>query len=265
MTKEFKADVYAKPEKSEGDEPETVAKLIPSSEVAEPEIQTWPLNNLVRDADQKVKDQEQAVYSQLEKKLQPEIKRQTEILKKEAYESAKKEGFDAGYNEGKKLGEQEARDIALAESETKLNEQLERLESLLSSLEAPYKLLESQVFEHLSSLALHVAQEVIQQQISQKPEWVMKTIQEAIDALGDDLSPLEITLNPEDYVLIQSMKSSFLDSWKVKMSDKVDAGTCQVKQHNSSIEHNWKNRFESMSVKLQAQAVAEKSGSDDSD
>ncbi|MEA3406333.1 MAG: FliH/SctL family protein [Pseudomonadota bacterium] len=262
MAKDFKADVYAKSPKSEDEASETVAKLIPSSEVTEPEIQAWSLNNLVRDADQKIKDQEQAVYSQLEKKLQPEIQRQTEILKKEAYESAKKEGFDEGYDEGKKLGEQEARDIALAESEAQLSEKLTRLEALITSLEAPYKLLESQVFEHLSSLALHVAEEVIQQQISEKPEWVMKTIQEAIDALGDDLSPLEISLNPDDYVLIQSLKASFLDSWKVKMSDKVEAGTCQVRQNNSSIEHNWKNRFESMSVKLQAQAVAEKQESD---
>jgi len=259
MAEDFKADAYAQASKSEEDESEAVAKLIPSTEIPEPEIQSWSLNNLAIDIDQKTKDQEQAVYSQLEKKLQPELQRQTEILKKEAYESAKQEGFDAGYNEGKVLGEQEAKDIALAEAESQLSEQLERLESIMTSLEAPYKLLESQVFEHLSSLALHVAEEVIQQRISEKPEWVMKTIQEAIDALGDDLSPLEISLHPDDYVLIQDLKSSFLDTWKVKMSDKVEAGTCQVRQKNSSIEHNWKNRFESMSVKLQAQAVAEKS------
>jgi len=261
MAKDFKEDVYANSSKAADEDSEEVAKLIPSSDVSEPEIQAWPLHNLVRDVDQKIKDEEQAAYSKLEKKLQPEIQRQTEILKKEAYESAKKEGFDAGYNEGKKLGEQEAKDIALAEAETQLGDQVARLESLITSLEAPYQLLESQVFEHISSLAVHIAEEVIQQRISDKPEWIMKIIQEAIDALGDDLSPLEISLHPDDYVLIQSHKSSFLDSWKVKMSEKIEVGTCQVRQKNSSIEHNWKNRFESMSVKLQAQAVAEKGDS----
>jgi len=183
--------------------------------------------------------------------------RQGELLKKEAYDEAKKLGFDAGYLEGKKLGEQEAKDIALAEAEEKLNEKLATLESLLSALNAPCKRIEAQVFEQLSSLALHVAEEVIQRQISGQSEWVMQTIQQAIDVLGDDLSPLEISLNPADAALIESIDAGFSKHWTVKPTEKVASGTCQIKQNVSSIEHNWRNRFEQMSVKLEAQALAE--------
>ncbi|MBN2864673.1 MAG: hypothetical protein JXK16_01575 [Thiotrichales bacterium] len=263
MSSDFKASEYVNSKVTNNDldsdeVPQEVAGIISASEVSAPEIQTWNLHDLSSDVDVKAQAREREIYSEIEKKLQPEINRQTEILKKEAYEEAKKAGFDAGYNDGKKLGEQEAKDIALAEAETKLAEKIASLEGLMVSLNAPYKLIEMQVFEHLSSLALHIAEEVIQQQITDKPEWIMQTIHQAIEVLNDDLSPLEILLNPDDFALIESIKTGFSEHWSVKPSEKISLGTCQVKQNFSSIEHNWKNRFESMSVKLEAQAIAEK-------
>ncbi len=259
MSDDFKATIYTRSEQDDSEQ--EVTKLISAAEVESPEIQTWDLHDLSKEKDPQQIQREQAIYSEIEKKLQPEINRQTEILKKEAYDAAQKEGFDAGYTEGKALGVQEAKEIALAESETELTKQVDRLESILHSFDAPYQLLEQQVFDHLSALALHIAEEVIQQTISEKPEWILKIIHESVEALGDDLSPLEITLNPKDVELIQSVKESFAEHWRVNGSDRVEIGSCQVKQRNSSVEHDWKNRFESMSVKLQAQAVAEKSDS----
>jgi len=256
MSSHFKASEY--PNTKIDEAPQEVASIIPASEVATPEVHAWAMQNFVKEVDSQVQAREREVYSQIEKKLQPEINRQTEILKKEAYEEAKKAGFDAGYDEGKKLGEQEARDITIAEAETQLSAKIECLEALLTSLNAPYKLIKNQVFEHVSSLALHIAEEVIQQQITEKPEWIMQAIHQAVEVLDDDLSPLVIELNPADFELIESIQTGFSEHWSVKASDKVSVGTCQVKQNFSSIEHNWKNRFESMSVKLEAQAVAEK-------
>lgn len=263
MASDFKASEYvnttvAGVDRQDDEAPQEVASIISAAEVSTPEIQTWSLSDFANDVDLETQAREREVYSQIEKKLQPEIDRQTEVLKKEAYEEAQKAGFDAGYTEGKKLGEQEAKDIALAEAEAQLSEKIASLESLITSLNAPYKLIETQVFEHLSSLALHIAEEVIQQQITDKPEWIMQTIHQAIEILNDDLSPLEILLHPTDYELLESVQTGFSDHWSVKASDKISVGTCQVKQGFSSIEHNWKNRFESMSVKLEAQAVAEK-------
>jgi len=259
MNSSFKASEYINTVSSDVSEeaPQAVEKIISASEIAAPEIQTWKMHNLASQVDLKIDQKESEVYSELERKRQSEVSLQAEILKKEAYEEAKKTGFDAGYIEGKKLGEQEAKDIALAEAEVQLSAKIESLDALLKSLNTPYDLLKTQVFEHLSSLALHIAEEVIQQQITDKPDWVMQMIHQAIDVLGDDLSPLKVMLNPKDFELIQSLQTGFSEHWSVKADEKVEAGTCQVKQNHSSIEHNWKNRFESMSVKLQAQAIAE--------
>ncbi|WP_373018363.1 FliH/SctL family protein [Thiomicrorhabdus sp.] len=245
------------------DEPQELAKVIPAKEVAKPQIRAWKLNNLVKEAEQKEIEKEQRVYDDLKQKLQPEINRQTEVLKKEAYELAKQEGFDAGYAEGKALGQQEAKDIALAEAEAALAPKVEQLDALLVSLDKPYKLLEKKVFEHLSSLALHIAEEVIQQHITDSPEWIVKIIHEAVAALNDSMNPIEISLNPHDFELISQYGSSFAEHWKVSSSDAVAVGTCRVKQGFSSIEHNWHHRFESMSVKLQAEAVADASNAAD--
>ena len=261
MASNFKASEYVNTVTTrieDPDEPQAIEKIISASEVAEPEVQTWAMHNLVAEVDPQVAAREREVYSELEKKLQPEVNRQTEILKKEAYEEAKKSGFDAGYLEGKELGQHEAKEIALAQAETELAQKIESLDALLNSLNVPYKLIETQVFEHLSSLALHIAEEVIQQQITDKPDWIMQMIHQAVAMLNDDLSPLKITLNPKDFELIESLKTGFPKKWSLKGDEKVEQGTCQIKQGHSSIEHNWKNRFESMSVKLQTQAIAEK-------
>ena len=132
MSTHFKASEY--PNTKIDEVPQEVASIISASEVATPEVHTWAMQNFVKEVDSQVQAREREVYSQIEKKLQPEINRQTEILKKEAYEEAKKAGFDAGYDEGKKLGEQEARDITIAEAETQLSAKIECLEALLTSL-----------------------------------------------------------------------------------------------------------------------------------
>ena len=228
-----------------------MASIISATELDAPQARTWQMHSLAHAVDPKKAAREREAYSELEKKLQPEINRQTEILKKEAYEEAKKDGFDAGYNEGKQLGQQEAKDIGLAEVEVELAEKLARLDELLTSLNSPYKLLEKEVFEQLSSLALHLAEEVIQQQVVGSSDWVMQIIHQAIEVLGDDLSPLVITLNPADFELISSLQTGFSENWSVKADERVDLGVCQITQGHSFIEHSWKRRLEGLSLKLQ--------------
>jgi len=233
-----------------------VASLIPAKEVPQPEVRAWKLSNLEFEAIHKEASTEQAVYDEIKQKMQPEINRQTEVLKKEAYELAKQEGFDAGYAEGKVLGEQEAKEIALAEAQTALENKIQTMDSLLKSFNAPYEFLEQKVFENLADLALNMAEEVIQKEISQlSSEWVVKIVNESISALNDTSQPIEIFLHPEDLSLIQTHAAAFSENWNFQPSEDVTAGTCQIKQGFSSVEHDWKNRFASMSVKLQAQAL----------
>lgn len=245
----------------EEDTPQVVDKLISSQEVAEPEIQTWTWGDLPQTVEHERQAREEAIYAEIEEKLQPQIQQQAEVLKQEVFSQAQKEGFDAGYEEGKKLGQQEGKDIALAQAQESLAEQKQEFQKLLESMQAPYRLLENHVFEELTSLALHIAEEVIQKEVSGQPEWLQHIIDQALEVLGDDLSPVDIKLNPQDLALLESLEQGFPEHWNLKASDKVSAGTCQVQQRDSSIEHNWKNRFESMSVKLQAQAVSDQDSS----
>lgn len=234
-----------------------MASIIPAKEVPQPDVRAWKLSNLEFEAVQKKASTEQAVYDDIKQKMQPEINRQTEVLKKEAYELAKQEGFDAGYAEGKVLGQQEAKEIALAEAQTALEAKIETLDSLLTSFNAPYEFLEQKVFENLTQLAIKVAEEVIQKEISESSsDWVVQIVNESIAALNDSTQPLEIVLNPEDLSLIQTHGKALAENWNFKASEEVPVGTCQVKQGFSSVEHDWKNRFASMSVKLQAQALS---------
>lgn len=234
-----------------------VAQVIPGKTFSSPDIQTWQPGNLEAEEAEQQSQVEQKAYDDLQEKMRPEILQQTELLKKEAYEEAKQTGFDSGYEEGKKIGQEEAREIALDEARQALMPKIEQLDALLHSLNTPYQLLEKKVFGNLSNLAIHLAEEVIQQEIHQKPEWVMKMIGEAVTALNDSASPIEVRLNPQDYQLIADQQNEFAENWTVTQSDQVATGTCQVKQGVSSVDHNWKNRFENMRVKLQAQAVAE--------
>ncbi|MDG6777634.1 FliH/SctL family protein [Thiomicrorhabdus sp. zzn3] len=234
-----------------------LATVIPAEQVAAPEIRPWTLNNLEEEERFKALETEQKVYEEIQERLKPEIQRQTEVLKKETYELAKREGFDAGYEEGKKLGQQEAKEIALAEAEKQLANELERMDGVISSLNAPYRLLENKVYESLTHLALQVAEEVIQQEIKGRSDWVFKIIHEAVNTLNDSLAPIDVFLHPNDLKLIESHSDDVAKNWRLHADEAVSEGTCRVKQDFSSIDHNWKNRFQTMAVKLQAQAVAE--------
>lgn len=234
-----------------------LATVIPAKQVAAPEIRPWTLNNLEEEERFKALETEQKVYEEIQERLKPEIQRQTEVLKKEAYEEAKREGFDAGFEEGKKLGQQEAKEIALAEAERQLAGELERMDGVISSLNAPYKLLENKVYESLTHLALQVAEEVIQQETKGRSEWVSKIIREAVNTLNDSLAPVDVFLHPNDLKLIETHSDAVAKNWRLHAEEAISEGTCRVKQDFSSIDHNWKNRFQTMAVKLQAQAVAE--------
>lgn len=240
------------------DAPE-VATLIQAKDINAPQIRAWQLSNLAEEDKQKAQAVEEQVVAKIKAQIQPEITRQTELLKKEAFEAAKREGFDQGYAEGKALGEQEGREIALAEAKEALLPEIERMHTLLSALNAPYERLEANVFENLVNLAVHLAEEVIEQAVQGSSDWMLKIIRDSVGLLQDDLSPIEITLNPQDLLLIETHGGEFAKHWHLQGDPDVALGTCRIKQGFSSVEHNWKNRFETMSVKLQAQALAEQS------
>jgi flagellar assembly protein FliH len=237
--------------------PQEVATLIQAKDVPEPVVRAWTLNNLADEARQKAQQTQRAAYDELQQKMQPEILRQTELLKKEAYEQAKKEGFDAGYAEGQALGQQEAREIALAEAQSALAEKLETMQALLNALSTPYDLLEKKVFESLTKLTLQLAEEVIEQQIEQEPKWLAKIVEQSVTSLQDSMSPLEVLLHPHDKALLEEAGLAVSKQWRLTADDEVMQGTCQVKQGFSTVEHNWRNRFANMTVMLEAQAVAD--------
>lgn len=242
-----------------------VAKLIQAKDLEQPSIRTWKLSNLADEDKQQDKAVEAQVYAKIKEQMQPEITRQTELLKKEAFEEAKRAGFDAGYAEGKALGEQEGKEIALAESKETLLPEIERLQAILKSFSTPYERLEANVFENLVKLTLQIAEEVIEQELQQNSDWILKIVQDSVKVLQDDLSPIEIVLNPQDVLLIETHHPEFCKNWQVIGDHDVALGSCRVKQGFSTVEHNWKNRFETMSVKLQAQALAEQSSTVDAD
>lgn len=239
-----------------------LTRLVSSEGFASSKVKTWQLNCFDVNEPEKTDEIPEALYRQVQAKIEPELKQQAELLKKEAYDSAYKIGHDEGFLEGAEKGRIEAKEIALQESREALSLKTAQLDTLLCMLKQPYGQLEEQVLSELTGLALHVAHSVIQKELLHHKEWVFESVQEAIKALPDDSTYL-IELHPDDLISLKALEAqdgtehhtdhhAIVSQWNIKENTALLQGTCLLKQGNSSVLNCWQARFDDIAKALLA-------------
>ncbi|KUJ71643.1 FliH/SctL family protein [Thiomicrospira sp. WB1] len=237
------------------DENLPVATVLPAEEVPEPDIKAWQFTDFEQEAQQQAKEHKVEVTQQLRREIEPRIRKETQLLKKEAYDSAKKEGYDAGFEQGQQEGRQQAFDQAKQEADAALAPKVESLSTLLETMAAPYQSLSNQVFETLADLSIELASRLVALEVDQHQAWLKQAIEEAVAQLPEDDARIEVHLNPQDYDTVAEQVDLSTRNWTLKSVERIEPGTCEVKQNNSIVVNDWRTRLEQLLGDTQALAA----------
>ncbi len=229
-----------------------LTKLVSSDSVQSPNIETWQMNSFNQSMDEVSPEFSEEVLLKAEQRLQPELQKQAELLKKDAYDAAYKEGYQAGLTRGLDEGLEQGRTQGLEEQVEIFAPKLMQMEQILGMLQAPYQKIEKQALSDLVALGLHITKQVIKTEVAQDKEWILKAVQEAVQLLPDDSAAIKIELHPEDLQLLIQFKPEITDQWQLKANAELVLGTCLIKQQNSSVLNSWQDRFDEISNDLQS-------------
>lgn len=242
--------VDSKSQKNDSSAEPVLTKLVSSSSVQSPKIETWQMHNFNQKAVEFPPEFSEEVLLKAEERLQPAMQKQADLLKKDAYDAAYKEGYKAGLEKGLEEGLEKGCTQGLEKQVQIFAPKLIQFEQILEMLEAPYEKIEKQALSDLVALSLHIAKQVIKAEVAQDKEWILKAVQESVQLLPDDSLAIKVELHPDDLQLLIEFKPEITDQWQLKANAELVLGTCLIKQQNSSILNSWQNRFDEISNDL---------------
>lgn len=236
----------------------SLTRLVPSDDILSSKAETWQLSSFDRSLTdlQSVEEPNipEEVYLKIQQEMQPELQKQADILKKEAYDAAYKLGYEEGLAQGAEVGQGEAKELALQANQEALTPKIEQLDKLLSVLKVPYDKLEKQVLSELTDLALHMAHKVIQKELLDHKDWMLETVQEAVKALPESSAPFQVELHPDDLKGLNELELPFTEQWELKANANLAPGACLVKRGDSSVLNSWQARFDELASHLHSKA-----------
>lgn len=236
---------------SRDEQQEQVTRLVRADEVKIPEIHAWQFINLEQDAKKQEQEIRSEVYKKIQQELEPQISKQTAILKREAYEEAKQAGFEEGYQAGFETGQAQGIEKAEQSALVELAPKIEKLESILNDLVQPQAYIQEQVFQQVSAIAIKLAERIVEEAIQLDPHKLIHFIEQAVALLPEDEAKIEVELHPDDLNLVSYYQQQHSIHWLLKPNQKLVPGSCRVKKLNSVINHNWKDRLQELMVKTE--------------
>jgi flagellar assembly protein FliH len=145
-------------------------------------------------------------------------------------ENAAMEGFQQGLQEGRAQG---ARDAA-------------EMKALVASLREVSQALEQSLSERILELAVEIARVVVRHALEVRPEFVIDVVREAVASLPEMEAHAEISLHPDDAVLLREVLRSDPNAalpWHVVEDPQVNRGGCRVVTRSSEIDATLDSRW----------------------
>lgn len=229
------------------------AKLVRAEEVSEPEIKAWHFSDLKQDEVKKIQKIRSDVLENMRREAEPELVRQTTLLKKETFEKAHQEGYEVGFKKGLELGKKQTLEKTEKIEKEALGSLVKRLEDLWSFMQRPFKNIEDKVLQSFADLSLEIAEKFIKDKISKDENWILKAVQGAIKMLPEETVLLNIELNPEDIAILDKYQQDFSQNWQLKSNPVIPVGSCRVKQDFSVVESIWQDQLADFLSKISDQ------------
>ncbi|BBB28670.1 FliH/SctL family protein [Neptunomonas japonica] len=172
-----------------------------------------------------------------------------EEIRERAYEEGKEAGRLAGYDAGFQEGDQRGFAEALDKGKVAVDEQLQKVEALIKSLDLPLQNQHDQIAELVTELSLHVASVITKQQSSDYKNIVRSSVLEAVELLPKQSGELVITVHPDDVEAV-SLMADQQPRWRVIADEQLAMGGCLVSTDDSVIDYCIETRFSDVSEQL---------------
>lgn len=161
----------------------------------------------------------------------------------QAREQGRQEGLEQGRTEASGQWQQRMDDYVNDAGE----QSAQRMQALLSAMDASLKQLQANTAEQLLELACDIARQVVRQELRTQPQALLPVVREALDLLVDEGRAATVRLNPADYASLESAlgqeqgaqaKVQWLSDASIAQGDvRVDAGGSHI---NAGLEQRWR-------------------------
>ncbi|BBN59891.1 FliH/SctL family protein [Hydrogenovibrio marinus] len=222
------------------------ATVISSDAFNAPEVKAWKFANLEEQAKQEHQKIRDDVLEKLRKEVEPQVREQSILIKRQAYEEAQKKGYEEGFQQGVKAGRLEGKSQAQKEAEERLTPQVKSLQELAEFMVAPYQRITEQVFAQLAALSIEIAKKVVEKEIVQHQDWVLEAVKKSVNRLPNEIEPIEVHLNPEDKQIVETYAEDSRTNWVLIADENISIGSCKVKQNASTLVNDWREQLETL-------------------
>lgn len=149
----------------------------------------------------------------------------------ELHDKARREGWEQGLNEGRAAAKQE------------LEAQAQRWQNLMNQLAQPLAAVDAAVQTQLLDLAMTLASQLAQHEISLHPEQVLRVVREAIALLPAASGRIRVQLHPDDLRFVQGQLTPDEAHWQLVDNASMRRGGVQVSTDNTHIDERFETRL----------------------
>ena len=173
--------------------------------------------------------------------------------------TARQIGYQDGYRDG--LAALEAFKASFAQQ---LSAQLGQL---VTSFDADFLALESQMAEALARTAIELARQVVRSEITQRPEHIAAVAHDAVEALQLSARHVRIRVNPADFALVMSGAGEAMKAREAQVLPDPDVprGGCAVESDIGSVDASLAARWQQAAAAMGQASLWEdrRTGSED--
>lgn len=150
------------------------------------------------------------------------------------------EGYVAGEQAGRETGEKAGFESAKTAEDERIQQHLEPLAGVLADLKAALPEQEAALKDGLVALAVRIARNVIDAELTLKPDHIGALVHTAVQALPNADERLTVELHPEDLALVKKVADSH---WQLEPKADISRGGCIVKTRFSYIDYTLEHRY----------------------
>ncbi len=229
----------------------------PLSPYAELDWRPWEIESL--DGSPKVVQPEPEEEPTIDMEaLLAEVAELKELARQQGHAEGYAAGFDQGLAEGKTKGHAEGFEAGHAQAveqghhqgfeagSIQSAEQCAQLATLVSTSAHALDELHAEVGQSLLQLAIHLAQQVLQNELKQHPEHVAELLEQVLQGSEHKEQTLTVLVSADDCELIQSHLADDLahnPAWRIKTDPHISTGGVLIKtalgEVNATLESRW--------------------------
>lgn len=169
-----------------------------------------------------------------------------------AYLLGRQRGYDAGLSAGRDQGYAQGAQVLAAARTGEAQQVAHSLNDLATRFQEQLVALESEIATDLVSLAIDIAREVLRREVAMTPDGLLPVATEALRALGEGASHMEMRVHPEDAVALRDHLSSYPGGARchLRADTSITRGGLRLEADTGVVDATFEARWQSVMATL---------------